>query len=101
MDSWFGSEMSPPIEHSIVKTALGKWSIGSSMICESGLTGIPDTAVASWTNGDGMMYAISEISSSSLTNTIVEDVAELSQVDRVHKAGTSAAVWPLVAFTSK
>jgi hypothetical protein len=63
------------------------------MICESGFTAIPETAVASWTSGDGIMYVISETSPSSLTTAIDGDVAELSQVNRVHKVRTSAAVW--------
>jgi hypothetical protein len=50
-------------------------------------------AIANWTSADGINFAISKTSSSASPEIVDGDVADLSKVDRINTAGTSAAMW--------
>jgi hypothetical protein len=82
--------MSPSIETSIRKLHKDCWLIGSVMICER--NGIEtEDCIASWIDESGATFHLREEN-----NHVFESVdASCSAQDRVHFAGTSAAVWKI------
>lgn len=83
--------MDPVIEHSVAKIAARQWLLGSSMLCEMNPTTVPSDALASWSSERGDTFYLCR--SPSPRQDINGDVEELAKVDRVHQAGTGAAVW--------
>lgn len=79
--------MDPPIENSVVRTGKNRWLLGSLYICEL-VPNVPNDAVVSW-EADGNTYCIRRCSSNEQDRTVFCD----SESNRVHHAGTSAAVW--------
>ena len=85
--------MRPPIENSVVKISASRWLLGSSMICESDLTVPPEDVKASWKGDDGKTYYLRTAPTSLVAAPAGENTSESFEKDRVHQAGTSAAVW--------
>ena len=84
------SEMSPSIETSIRKLYQDCWILGSGMICER--NGIEtENCIASWSDDSGAIFRLREEN-----NHVFNSVdASCNAQDRVHFAGTSAAVWKI------
>jgi hypothetical protein len=83
----FFSAMTPPIEHSVVRTGQNHWLLGTLYVCELVDT-VPNDAVVHW-EADGNTYCI---------RTSTADVHDSPQTgdsesNLCHHAGTSAAVW--------
>lgn len=83
------SEMTPPIGVSILRLTPDRWMMGSSKICERGMT--PDSAnsIISWKDGDYTLY---------LRERVEEDLSspdDALETGVVHEGGTSAAVWSI------
>lgn len=83
--------MNPAIEDSIIKLSESRWLIGSLMICETDLTVPLHDVLGSWVGDEGRTFYLRKSLYPFLYTT--EDVRRTSQIDRVHKAGTGAAVW--------
>lgn len=77
----------------MVQIAASKWLIGSSMICESDLPGPPEDVKTSWKGDDGKTFYLRTAPASLVAAPAVEHTSESFEVNRIHKAGTSAAVW--------
>jgi Phosphotransferase enzyme family len=82
--------MDPPIEDSVVKIGHGTWLLGSSFVCQIVLE-IPDNALKSWKGDDGSTYCLRSLSG--LEKSSFRRECGSTETDRVHHAGTSAAVW--------
>ncbi|KAL5398398.1 hypothetical protein PMIN03_012786 [Paraphaeosphaeria minitans] len=78
--------MDPPIEDSIVLAKPNCWLLGSCYACEL-VDNVPNDAMASWEAG-GDTYCIRKASTDNR-----DSVLGNSESNRVHHAGTSAAVW--------
>ncbi|CBX90596.1 hypothetical protein LEMA_P056300.1 [Plenodomus lingam JN3] len=79
--------MDPPVEDSVVRTGENRWSLGSLYVCEL-VYDVPNDAMASW-EADGNTYCIRKSSKDEQPSTVLGD----SGSNRIHHAGTSAAVW--------
>lgn len=87
------SEMTPLIDTSVRYLTPGRWTLGSSKICERVTTTNPSNAIVSWEDEEGTFY---------LRERVEDDLpsAEHSmKTGLVHTAGTSAAVWRIGTTT--
>ncbi|RDK37176.1 hypothetical protein M752DRAFT_287298 [Aspergillus phoenicis ATCC 13157] len=78
------SKPSPPIEASVSKLSPDTYQMGSKFLCKKTTSGIPNTAVASWDEGDGQFYIVETTSA----NSLGEPADGL-----IYQAGLSSAVW--------
>lgn len=78
------SKPSPPIEASVSKLSPDTYQMGSKFLCKKATSGVPNTAVASWNEGDGKFYIVETTSA----NSLGEPADGL-----IHQAGLSSAVW--------
>lgn len=78
--------MNPPIEDSIVLSKPNYWFLGSLYTCEL-VVNVPNNAIISW-EADGNIYCIHQSSAGKR-----DSILGASESNRVHHAGTSAAVW--------
>ena len=82
--------MTPPIENSITRTSETRWLLGSLYVCDL-VESVPNDAVTSWQD-DGKTYCIRKAAQGS--KDLNYDVGD-SESQRIHHAGTSAAVWKI------
>ncbi|QDS78229.1 hypothetical protein FKW77_001885 [Venturia effusa] len=83
-------EMSPPIETSIRKVSQDCWVLGSGMICERN-GAQTESCVASWSDDSGSIFRLRTENNPTLQSVD----AACGMQDRIHFAGTSAAVWKI------
>ena len=81
--------MVPPIEVSVTRVEPRRWILGSEIICEKvGNQKLkPANAIISWQDGGSTFYLRGNTDSSTLAGD--------AETDRIHFAGTSAAVWSI------
>jgi hypothetical protein len=84
--------MNPPIEDSVVNIGQGNWLLGSSFVCQIVLK-VPDDALTSWEGCDRSVYCLRNLRNlpEDEKSSIMRQYGS-SECDRVHQAGTSAAV---------
>lgn len=89
MDLPSDRQMDPEIKWSVRKLSQSSWALGSSVVCQK--NGTPPTNVLkAWSDGEDQWYiGPSEGNSQAEPNNTSKDV------ELIHAAGTSAAVWSL------
>ena len=91
--------MDPQIENSITRTGEKSWSLGSLYACELVVSHVPDDAVASWkVNGETFCIRNARTEEKERSTGSIESIegqVRDSESDRIHHAGTSAAVWKI------
>lgn len=81
--------MVPPIEVSVARVNPNRWILGSSIICESveDQKLKPTNTIVNWQDNGRTFYLQENTDSSTLAGDV--------EIDRIHFAGTSAAVWSI------
>ncbi|TQB67536.1 hypothetical protein MPDQ_005331 [Monascus purpureus] len=79
---------SPPIEVSVTKLDPDTYRMGSRFLCKKAVCGIPEAAVATWSDDDRQYYLVEATNSNSL---------EKAADGLIHQVGTSSAVWGIGA----
>jgi Phosphotransferase enzyme family len=86
--------MSPPVELSVRRVRETFWVLGTSMVCECDSKPSANS-IASWTDPAGNIFSVRKISEQEQELKSGSLDAQEAEADRMHQAGTGAAVWRL------
>lgn len=87
------SHMTPLMELSVHQTQESQWALQTMMVCERDPA--PSPHIISWADPSGVRFSVRERTKEERDISSDTPSSEAAEGDRIHKAGTGAAVWKL------